>query len=63
MKTNNPIQTEKKRNTFEISEGNKKVLELIPSMMEDESFRDELRKLALEFITKDTLRHIRRIKR
>ena len=57
------IQTEKKRNIFEISAGNKKVLELIPSMMEDKHFRDELRKLVLEFMTRDTIRQNRYIRR
>ncbi|KKL23562.1 hypothetical protein LCGC14_2424130 [marine sediment metagenome] len=43
---------ERKKDTFELSYGNKKVLELIPSMMEDEEYRHALRKLAIEFSCK-----------
>jgi len=42
----------RKRDIFEISYGNKKVLELIPSMMEDRDYRKVLRKLAIEYSCK-----------
>ena len=42
----------KEKDKFEISFGNKKVLELIPSMMEDVEYRHELRRLAIEFSCK-----------
>jgi len=40
---------ERKKDIFEISFGNKRVLELIPSMMEDEGYRKKLRLIAIEF--------------
>ena len=37
------------RDVFNLSYGNKKVLELIPSMMEDKEYRHKLRDLAITF--------------
>lgn len=36
--------------TFIVSDGNLKVIELIPLMMEDERYRKKLRKLVLDFM-------------
>ena len=38
-------------NKFELSDGNLKVLEMIPRMMKDEKYRKELRKLCLNFLS------------
>jgi len=48
------IFDERQKDTFELSYGNKKVLELIPSMMEDRKYRNILRKLAIEFSCKNS---------
>lgn len=37
------------RDVFKLSFGNKRVLEAIPSMMEDKEFRKRLRELVLDF--------------
>ena len=40
------------RDDFKVSNGNKKVLELIPSMMQNRRMRKKLRALVLEFMLK-----------
>jgi hypothetical protein len=47
------------RDTFQISLGNRKVLELIPSMMEDNHFRYELRRLASDFLSAEIFRSMK----
>lgn len=39
-----------KGDLFKLSKGNKKVLELIPSMMEDDKYRIILRNLSIKFL-------------
>jgi len=43
-------------NKFELSDGNLKVLEMIPRMMRNESYRNELRKLCLDFLSEQVLK-------
>jgi hypothetical protein len=43
----------KNRNKFDISDGNLKVLELIPKMMLNKYYREELRKLAIDFFLRE----------
>lgn len=45
-----------KKDNYDISNGNLKVLETIPLMMKDNKFRRELRKLTLEFLLKNNER-------
>ena len=48
-----------KKNEYEISEGNLKVLETIPKMMKEEFWRNQLRKMVLDYIIKgDIIRNI-----
>lgn len=44
------------RNAFTVSFGNLEVLARIPYMMADPKWRDQLRKLVLEFICEETLK-------
>lgn len=46
----------RKKNQFDVSFGNIKVLRLIPDMMNDPYFRTKLRMLALEFMTSKGIR-------
>ena len=45
-----------KRDAFSVSFGNLEVLARIPYMMADPKWREQLRKLVLEFICEDTLK-------
>lgn len=40
-------------NQFNVSDGNIEVLKTIPDMMRDETYRDKLRELVLEYITRN----------
>lgn len=48
----------REKDVFRLSFGNKRVLEAIPSMMEDKKFRRELRKLVLEFMVEKDWRNM-----
>ena len=56
IKTFIPI-IEGRRNNYEISYGNLEVLKTIPEMMNDKQYRDKLRKLVLDYKTKEILKH------
>lgn len=43
-------------NEFSVSDGNLKVLEMIPRLMNDKNYRYELRKLVLDFLTNRELK-------
>ena len=46
----------KKRNEFNISEGNLRVLELIPRLMTIPVYRDQLRMIVLNYITEQQIK-------
>lgn len=53
QKVNEPTDRDK----FDISDGNRKVLETIPLMMTTPKWRIKLRKLVLDFIQEQILQH------
>lgn len=43
-----------RKDRFDLSDGNLKVLEMIPRMMKDSKYRKELRHLALQYMNENT---------
>lgn len=56
-KQNKLVEKDTERDKFEISNGNRLVLETIPQIMENKKWRTELRKLVLNFKQEQILKH------
>lgn len=56
LRGQNP-ETQRVPDEFKISSGNRRVLEMIPAMMENPKYRKELRRLSLHYLQEETLKH------